>query len=277
MKDDVTPQGQPSIPSLTKLAELTPRTLVLDMLAVAADTALTSVALAQGGDIMGFKAGAIRVAVSRLSTQGAIISPQRGSWQLAENAPWAREQGRWRGLSELLCPWRENWWVAVTHQVSRSNRSGWREHERALRQRGFAEVQRDLFVRPANLSLAFSALRQELRALGMAPQTVLLRADQLSVTPRPGLWDFRRRHTLLEKVRDEMCRLLDQAPAGTAPDKVLCARFLRVGRAATKILNTDPLLPEEWTGPSPRGEVIRLLPHFISTGRTLWFRYMGIE
>lgn len=260
---------------MATLAELTPRTLVLDLLAVARGTAMPAPALATGGEIMGFKRGAIRVATSRLAAQNLIESPQRGHWKLVEEVPWAREQARWQNLDALLAPWSGRWWVIVTHRVSRSNRSLWRHHERALWQRGFSEAERDVFVRPANLATHFETLWEQLVDLGMDTSSVMLDASELSLRPKPDLWASRQRHRLLKEVLAEMQSLI------TGPDdegeKERCAHFLRVGRAAARMLNTDPLLPEDWAGPSSRGDVAALMPRFIEVGRTLWFRHLGIK
>lgn len=274
MINDVTNRRETSTSSLSVLAELTPRTVVLDMLAIAGDTPLASPALVRGGDIMGFQPVAMRVAVSRLAAQKLIESPRRGEWQLAGEAPWARERARWQNLDALLAPWQGGWWVVATQKVSRSSRARWRNHERALWQRGFREAHRDLFVRPANLTLDFAALHQELMGLGMHPDSVLMEASQLSFQPKPALWDARRWPQAQAKVLAKMLGLIEKNSA--ADDKKRCEHFLRMGRAATRTLNTDPLLPEEWTGPSPRRDLVALMPRFIATGRNLWFQYLNI-
>jgi len=273
--DDVTYTDRESTLSLATLAELTPRTLVLDLLAVARGTSMPAPALATGGEIMGFKRGAIRVATSRLAAQNLIESPRRGHWQLVEQVPWAQEQARWQNLDALLVPWTGRWWVIVTHRVSRSNRSLWRHHERALWQRGFSEAERDVFVRPANITASFEGLWEQLVNLGMDTNSVMLDAAELSLQPKPDLWASRQRHRLLQEVLAEMQALI--ANPGDESEEQRCAHFLRIGRAAARILNTDPLLPEDWTGPSPRRDVAALMPRFIEAGSDLWFRYLGIK
>lgn len=275
MSDDVTNEKKESSPSLAALAEFTPRTLVLDLLSVARGTPMPAPALAKGGQIMGFKGGSIRVATSRLAAQGLIDSPRRGEWQLAEQVPWAREQARWRDLNQLLVDWTGRWWVIVTHRVSRSNRSAWRKHERALLQRGFREAERDVFVRPANLTASFEALWQQLTNLGMEANSLMLDAAELSFQPSPTLWNSNWRQRVLEEALREMHALIDHP--GEESDEQRCAHFLKVGRAAVRMLNTDPLLPEDWAGPSSRRDVAALMPRFIEVGRALWFQHLGIK
>lgn len=273
MDDDVTRKPDPSISDPEILAELTPKTLVLDMLAVAGDLALSSPTLAEGGAILGFKPGAVRVALSRLAAQHLIHSPRRGEWRLAPDTPWAREQSRWRHLEALMRPWQGDWWVALTQRMPRSPRSRWRHYQRALYQRGFRETERDVFLRPANLALDFPALHRELIDLGLPADCLLLQASTLSRTPDPGLWHSARRQAVLHEVLREMQALM---AAGGDSGRRTCERFLRIGRAATRALNTDPLLPETWTGPSARAAVAALLPRFIAAGRGHWFRYLGL-
>src|SRR5699024_3823412 len=132
---------------------------------------LPTPALSLGGEIMGFTAGAIRVAISRLANEGLIESPNRGEWRLVSTAPWMREQARWQRLESLTRPWNGHWWLVICNQVPRSRRSTRRTHEHALVHRGFREADRDIFLRPANLKLSFQGLWDDLTQLGMQPNS----------------------------------------------------------------------------------------------------------
>ncbi|GGY63203.1 hypothetical protein GCM10007071_07190 [Marinobacter zhanjiangensis] len=255
---------------------MTPRLVILDVLSVAADIALTSPMLARSGEIMGFKSGSMRVATSRLATDGLIESPRRGEWHLAKTGTWINEQSRWTRLEELVKSWQKDWWVASTQLVSRSNRSDWRSHENALWHRGFVEARRDYFVRPANLNLSFPQLLNELGALGMANESLVFHATDLSVMPEKQLWGTSIRNDLFQALAREIEVLISSTPTDGNTEREACRHFLRVGRKAVWALNTDPLLPEEWDGPEDRHYLLSLMPRFIASGKKLWFEQLGV-
>ncbi|EKF75999.1 hypothetical protein A11A3_00855 [Alcanivorax hongdengensis A-11-3] len=261
--------------SIKALSRLTPKTVVLDILSAAGGRSMPTPALATGGELMGFKPGAIRVAISRLAAQDLLHSPQRGEWKLTLHSPWAREQMRWQmQLDHDIDQWKGHWWIASTALVPRAQRSLWRQHERALLQRGFREARRDIFLRPANLKNRFDELWSELSELGMHENTVLAKASQISLAPKPALWGVQQRHRLLEDVYGQIKDLMKK----TAPqDKQSCRRFLQLGRASIRALNTDPLLPQSLAGTSPRAQLVKLMPDFILAGRQCWFRHLGLE
>lgn len=256
---------------------MTPRLVILDVLSVAGDIALTSPMLARSGEIMGFKPGSMRVATSRLATDGLIESPQRGEWLLAKTGTWIDEQSRWTHLEELVRPWQGDWWVVSTQLVSRSNRSEWRSHENALWHRGFVEVRRDYFVRPANLNLTFSQLISELRTLGMAEESLVFHATDLSLAPDDTLWQTSERNDLFQALASEIEALINSRPATGMKEQEVCRHFLRVGRKAVWALNTDPLLPKQWDGNTERDYLLSLMPRFVATGKKLWFEQLAVD
>lgn len=254
-------------------SDLTPKSLVLDLLAVAGDIALATPALAEGGQLMGFKPGAVRVAITRLATENLIASPARGEWKLVTDTPWAEEQARWQHLARLVRPWHGNWWVVTTHQLLRSNRPEWNRHVRALMHRGFREASRDVFLRPDNLAPGFDELKDQLLKLGMHPESLLFRASELSFQPPPTLWQIAEQQRALKAALQAIQALLRKRHAGSLD--LRCRRFLEVGRHTTRILNTDPLLPAEIADPAPRNRIAAVLPRFVAAGRTLWLQRLG--
>lgn len=277
LNNNVTHAGGGSSPASLAAGDLTPKTLVLDLLAVSGDVALTSPALTSAGQLMGFSAGAVRVAVSRLAAEGLIESPSRGEWKIVPSTPWAREQARWQNLEGLVKPWTGEWWVVVTNQVPRSERAAWHRHERALMHRGLREAARDVFVRPVNLSLSLEALRDELAQLGLHPESLLFEVSQMSFQPDAALWQCEERHRALSGILEAMQAVMQERAASDVETDELCRRFLLTGRDAARVLNTDPLLPEEWTGSALRVEVASAMPRFVAAGRAVWLKRLGVR
>ncbi|PLW81289.1 hypothetical protein CWI75_16825 [Kineobactrum sediminis] len=256
---------------------MSPKLVILDVLSVAGDIALTSPMLARSGEIMGFKPGSMRVATSRLATDGLIKSPRRGEWQLAKTGTWIKEQSRWTLREELVKPWQGDWWVASTQWVSRSNRPEWRSHENALWHRGFVEAGRDYFVRPANLNLTFSQLLSELAALGMSAESLVCHAMALSMAPDTMLWEARERNDLFRALASRIEALISSTSASMTTRQEVCRDYLRLGRKAVWALNMDPLLPKEWNDNTDTDHLLSLMPRFIASGKKLWLEQLGID
>lgn len=274
MTNNVTNVDQLAGTPLSPPPELTPRALVIDLLAVSDMPTLPTPALSLGGELMGFTAGAIRVAISRLASDGLIESPDRGEWSLVRSAPWMREQARWQRLDALTNPWNGHWWLVICNQVPRSRRSIWRAHEHALVHRGFREADRDIFLRPANLKLSFQELWSDLTQLGMQTSSHIAEAAAITLRPAPSLWQYAQRTQALTDVFIDMQALLQKRHAST---EQACREFLLLGRRAARLLNNDPLLPEEWAGPSPRQDVATLMPTFVDAGRAFWLQFLGFR
>lgn len=258
------------------LPEMTPRLVILDVLSAAGGIALSAPQLARSGEIMGFTPGSMRVATSRLASEALIESPRRGEWKLAKTGTWIDEQTRWTRLHDLVQPWQADWWVVVTQLVPRSSRSNWRKHENALWHRGFVEAERDYFIRPANLNLNFEKLAGELSALGMAEESLVFRATEVSQLPDLALWNIAGRKSLYQALCIEVESLISPGFDEHSGAYGLCRHFLRVGRKAIWALNTDPLLPEDWGANAARDHLVSLMPRFIAQGRKLWLDLLDL-
>ena len=249
----------------------TAKTCVLDLLSVAAPNALPATAIIEGGDIMGHNESAIRVALTRLSEAGILHSPSRGMWRLDLNAPWVQEQRRWRHYDKLTTEWDGSWLVANTHRVSRSSRAKWRTHERALIHRGFRELHRDTFVRPANLNISFGELTKTLTTLGMEKKTDLMHVSEMVMKPTGKLWNSRNRRQNIERVLQDITDLEDGKFSGID----LCRQSLVVGRDAVRALNTDPMLPDGLADAGPRDTLAAKLGDYVNFGRETWYSILG--
>src|SRR5271167_1678107 len=168
---------------------LTARELVLDFLSNRYPREMSAQEILGVGAALGFSAQSLRMALTRLVEQSVAANTGRGRYRLSPSGEAMRvEVRKWRHLDEVARPWSGAWIGVFDASVPRSDRAALRRHERAMRLRGFRELQSDLWIRPANLRDSIA----ELRALGLHPAALVVGLDDLDEESRvkaTGLWD----------------------------------------------------------------------------------------
>src|SRR5271154_5552024 len=172
---------------------LTARELVIDFLSNRYPREMSAQEILGVGAALGFSAQSLRMALTRLVEQSVAANTGRGRYRLSASGETMRvEVRKWRHLEELAKPWSGAWIGVFDASVPRSDRAALRRHERAMRLRGFRELQSGLWIRPANLRDSIAELREHLRALGLHPAALVVGLDDLDEEPRgraPGLGD----------------------------------------------------------------------------------------
>ena len=191
---------------------------------------------------MRFKPVASRVALTRLQAAGMIESPERSFWRLTRKSPWSRDVERWRTVKSRTKPWDGAWIVALANAVPRSQRTVRGYTERALRHRGFRELRRDAFMRPSNLRASLGEVEVDLISLGASSSVGLLIASELGFTPPLGAWRIAEHQARIAAARARMTALIDGPPRDPAE---ACRAFWHAGRDVLRLVNADPLLPDE--------------------------------
>ncbi len=231
------------------LRPLTARSLLLSLLLGSHPARLPARSLVRLGDLFGISEGTVRVALSRMASDGEVFASE-GSYELTLRLR-GRQQLLDAGQAPDLRPWRGRWEaVAVDPGAQTSARAS---AEAALAGARLACFGDGLWLRPANLR---RPLPQE--ATGSC---VVLEARPLDhgAALAARLWDLQgwaaRAGILTDALRAE------DRPA---------ARFT-VAAAIARHLRDDPclppsLLPSPWPGPSARrayrryaGELTRIL------------------
>jgi phenylacetic acid degradation operon negative regulatory protein len=255
---------------------LTARELVIDFLSNRYPREMSVQEIAGVGNALGFSEQSLRMALTRLVEQSVAANPGRGLYRLSPSGEAMRgEVRKWRHLDELAKPWSGGWIGVFDAAIPRSDRAALRRHERAMRLRGFRELQAGLWVRPANLRDSVAELREHLRALGLHPGALVVSLNELDDDARAkatSLWDTAAMLARYRALADELIaskRKLERIPLDTA-----AAESMVLGRDVIRHINLDPVLPEELMPQKALSNLIRVMSDYDQNARQIWRRFM---
>jgi phenylacetic acid degradation operon negative regulatory protein len=255
---------------------LAAKTMVLDFLSNRSPREMSAQVLVAAGEVLGFSAQNIRMALARLVERSAAVKTGRGRYRLSTSGEAMRLEARkWKHAAEMTRPWPGTWIGVHDAMVPRSDRTALRRHERAMRLRGFRELSAGLWIRPANLSDSIGELRGHLRSLGLHPDALVFglrdldeRADAKAAT----LWDtasltasYRALAGGLRASKRRLHRMSLEAAA---------AETLVLGRNVIRHINLDPLLPEDLMDQRPLKALIRAMGDYDEIGKNIWRQFM---
>lgn len=219
------------------------------------------------GALFGVEAAAVRVALGRLVKRGDVTATRPGVYGSGDKGqPILRAIRRWTELPKATRSWRGGWIAVHTAHLGRTDRSALRIRERALALHGFASRTPGLWLRPDNLRLEFGQLHEQLLALGLEEQALVLEVSRLADELDPAaLWDrrdieegYRAAHQAMHTCLEEFEQLsIDARARETA----------RIGSAVIAMLTYDPLLPPAMVDAELRREVHREMVEFDRTGK----------
>ena len=255
---------------------LTARELVIDFLSNRYPREMSVQEIAGVGNALGFSEQSLRMALTRLVEQSVAANPGRGLYRLSPSGEAMRvEVRKWRNLDDLAKPWSGGWIGVFDAAIPRSDRAALRRHERAMRLRGFRELQTGLWVRPANLRDSVAELREHLRALGLHPGALVVGLNDLDDEARAkatSLWDTAAMLARYRALADELIaskRKLERIPLDTA-----AAESMVLGRDVIRHINLDPVLPEELMPQRALSNLIRVMSDYDQNARQIWRRFM---
>lgn len=264
-------------PSTQEIARLSARELILALIDSSSSETLTASYLITAGRLFDIDPGNVRVALARLVKESALVTTGRGLYQRGNRAGALHSLVRgWANVETALKPWQGNWLVAVLSHLNRGDRKRLRGWERALRLFGFADNGNGFWLRPANFATELDELRTRMLELGLSEQAPLLDVAELA-SPEPlqpdRLWPisdledgYRANLRLLEASTERLGGFDDNF---ATPD--LAAReTLLIGRAVTRDILLDPLLPEALIDTRLRGEMIDKMKAYDRVGKRLW-------
>ncbi len=255
---------------------LTARELVIDFLSNRYPREMSVQEITGVGAALGFSEQSLRMALTRLVEGAVAVNPGRGRYRLSPSGEAMRQEVRkWRNLGELAKPWSGAWIGVFDAAVPRSDRAALRRHERAMRLRGFRELQAGLWIRPANLRDSVAELREHLRALGLHPAALVVGLHDLAEDARAkatGLWDtaamLATYRALTQELRAGKVKLA-RLPLDTA-----AAESMVLGRDVIRHINLDPVLPEELMPNPALATLVRTMTDYDQQAREIWRRFM---
>jgi phenylacetic acid degradation operon negative regulatory protein len=255
---------------------LTARELVIDFLSNRYPREMSVQEITGVGIALGFTEQSLRMALTRLVEQSVAANIGRGRYRLSPSGEAMRNEVRkWRHLDDLARPWSGAWIGVFDASVPRSDRAALRRHERAMRLRGFRELQSGLWIRPANLRDSVAELREHLRALGLHPAALVVGLHDLDDDARAkatSLWDTAAMLAAYRALAEEL--LASQSQLERLPLDTAAAESMVLGRDVIRHINLDPVLPEELMPQRALISLIRLMSDYDQKARQIWRRFM---
>jgi len=255
---------------------LSPRRLVLDLLDADPESMGNTPGLLAAGQVFGFSANQMRVALSRLLAAGLLRKPRRGRYALSgEGAALREEIQGWRGIEDRRTDWCGAWCAVLVANVAAESSAQARRHTRALQLRGLRRWRPGLWVRPDNLVGGLERLTAELSQLGLDGQQgsfLITGADPACSGELAALWDaphieeeYRRRLADIE----EACTRLR---AGTGAEHLV--ETITLGSDTIRFLLKDPLLPEALAAGRERRALVAAMDRYDREGRRQWRQFI---
>jgi phenylacetic acid degradation operon negative regulatory protein len=257
---------------MSRERSLSARELILALVDSAAQPTLSASYFVAAAELMGLDAGNVRVTLARLVRDGTLASAGRGVYERGERRVTIKRLVRgWAEVESNLTRWSGGWRAVSIAHLGRRDRSRLRSRERALSLLGFASSAAGLWLRPDNLQTPLPALRQQLVDLGLddnAPLLAISAAEPAHAVDPASLWPRRQLETgyrrNLERLAASAARLPDLDDDDAARETLL------LGRAVTRAILLDPLLPAELVDAELRGELISAMRRYDRIGKRLW-------
>jgi len=250
--------------------ELSAPDFILALLDSASDAEIRAASLVAAAAAFAIDPRTIRVALARLVQKDVLRTVGRGIYRVGTRGG-AMQQAvvSWARAEASLQAWDGNWIVVAQGQGNRPNKTAVRAGERALRIKGFKAAEPGLAVRPANLRATISQIRDTLVKLGLRPDARLM-----LVTATAGGSDFTNLWSapqLEAGYRQHLTAMAESTARVAQLDAVAAAKeTLLVGRAVTRDIVLDPLLPDALVDAQLRRRMIKAMEKYDRLGKRSW-------
>lgn len=224
------------------------------------------------GQLFGVSENHVRVALTRLGSEGYLKSVARGVYTLGNRAaPAGEDVKEWTSRLQAPAQWEGRFIAVHTGPLGRKDRQQVQIREKALAMYGFRESQPGLFLRPDNLSWGMDTLMDKLMSKGLEPQAFafyLAPRDARQLKEIKSLWDgrklerFYKSHT--EKMRTWMSSYAEKPLEKSAKEAYL------LGSEGIFHVRLDPLLPDEWIDTALRTSFFDTVKTFADTAQIIW-------
>jgi phenylacetic acid degradation operon negative regulatory protein len=253
------------------------RKLLLKLLGSRDNIKMNASAAVRVGALFGISENNIRVTLTRLQSAQLITLVDRGDYKLADKGiRFAKEIHQWREDENGLVPWQNDWVIAQTSLLPKSDKKQLRTTERALKLVGMMKLASDIYIRPNNFSGGAGEVRDKLYSLGLSSKTLVFNAkdfDSKTQGKAMGLW----RHLNLETLYKEGCSELEKSLARmpTLPLEEATKESYVIGDRALYHLVFDPLLPTPFVDVAMRERYRNLVKKYDDMGAQIWLRFLN--
>lgn len=245
--------------------------IALALLGAAREEPLTTPMLIGAADVLRLSPNAMRIALSRLTSRGDVITRKRGTYALSKQrlASFAHVRRYRTGFAQRT-PWHGDYLGVLTAELPRRNATLVRRRTRALDLVGFRELAHGLFVRPNNLAGGRPVVAAQLARLGLDPTAELIGVtlDEPQRRKLEHSWqvraDEKRAVTLTRRV-EALLPAMNKRP----PREVAATSFW-LGDEVLRFLARDPLLPEQLADPAPRRRLAEVMSELDQQGIKVW-------
>ena len=266
------------VQDVLQVSELTARRLLLELVTARPRHSFSIAALCRAGEIVGFSAPSIRMAVTRLSEEGTL-ERDGGSYTLHPQALLASPHVQnWATRHTTRIHWSGTWAAVDNSTTARTDRTALRHHDRALSMLGFRVWRGTLHIRPDNLTGGIDTLRSTLQATGMASDAIVFGVHHVDADSDSGLrklWDTDALVARLEQKASALAESKDRLPELTSEE--FAHESLVLGSEAISMLLRDPLLPDELCDPEPYRRLVEITRDYQNTAQDIWGRLLGLE
>lgn len=254
------------------------KNLILDLLLARDGESLSAKECIAACLLFGISTNNVRVALARLSAEGLIEASERGSYVLSATAhELADEVATWRRAEQRVREWHGGYLAVHCGALSRSDRAGLRQRERALKMLGFRELEWGLFLRPDNLGDGVDSVRERLKKLGLQGEASVFEASGFEPAREARikrLWDGKALNAsyrkLTAQLEDWMARAGKLEPEAAARES-----FLLGGKAIREIVY-DPLLPAPFVDIAARRTFVETVHRYDQFGKAIWRASHGL-
>lgn len=245
--------------------------IALALLGAARGRSLSAPMFVGAGEILGVSGNAMRVALSRLSTSGDLVTEERGRYALAPSRRGAVAHVRtYRTGFAARVSWSGGFIGVLTAELPRKNAALVNRRQRALELSGFREFRHGLWVRPDNLEGGRAAIAAHLARLGLddAAEVIEVRFDASQLKQVEKAWAVSADATRANALTTRVQRLV--ASMAKRPIHTVAAQSFWLGDEVLRFLARDPLLPASIADPEPRRRLADAMSTLDERGYATW-------
>ncbi|PKG97509.1 transcriptional regulator [Paraglaciecola sp. MB-3u-78] len=219
----------------------------------------------------------IRVAAGRLVKQGFLVAQQRGHYTLGTTEKSINQlAATWRHSLGKVAQWNGGWLSVYTAHLGRTCKQSIRIRERAFRLTGFKALEKNLWCRPDNLMETADATFARMVDIGLEENAILMKVEHFNhdlATSPVSLWSPQQ----LEKTYGLLVTLMEKSAQRLTDFDVNQATresFL-IGEHVIRLINQDPLLPEEMVDVSARQTLLNTMIEYDRICHPIWHEFVN--
>lgn len=255
------------------------RHLVLDLMYASPHSTISIKRMLCAAQLLGISDNGIRVAVTRLCQENIIRAVERGVYQLVQkkfdSAFISLKKTPQMQFSEC---WEKGYLLAYSGHLGRVDRTALSKREKTFQYYGFKPIEQNLYVRPDNLGLTLSDLKQHMVKFGCEAELRLFKVSELDQGINiQALWDIKYLNQQYLATIQHIQNWFNALAKMNLQQAALSS--FEVGKAGIFAMRSDPLLPSEWIDTHARQSCEEMVQKIEKEGILVWeklFQQYGV-